>query len=123
MSAFEELKSKLTSPQILALFGRYRAIAAVTNAYRQQFGAVLIQDQMKRSTKLIGYFSLTLNRAEKNYDTTERECLAVTWACLLLWPYLKLQGFTIVPDLESLKRLLTYKDSSVRLSQGHLRLL
>lgn len=35
----------------------------------------------------IGYFSKTLTDTERNYDTTEKECLAIIWATPLLRPY------------------------------------
>ena len=51
----------------------------MTDACDRQLGAVLLQAQANGTNKPIGFFSRSFTAAEKNYDTTERECLAVLW--------------------------------------------
>lgn len=45
--------------------------------------AVLLQKQLENRTKPIGYWPRSLTDAEKQYDTTERECLAIILAVSL----------------------------------------
>ena len=121
--AFHALKDTLAKPPILALPRRSGHITVETDACDRQLGAVLLQAQADGTNKPIGFFSRSLTSAERNYDTTERECLAVVWACLLLRPYIELQRFTVITDHEALKWLLTYKESTGRLARWRLRLL
>ena len=95
--AFETLKEKLFNPPILTLPRIGRRYTIDTDACNVQIGCVLLQDQEdeKPTRKPIGYWSRTLFQAEQGYHTTERECLAVVWAVLLLRPYLEGADFTI----------------------------
>jgi len=88
LGAFEELMRRLTEARILALPRRHEAYTLDTDASAGQVGAVLLQEQADQSTRPVGYWSHSLNAAERNYSTTERECLAVVWASLLLRPYI-----------------------------------
>jgi len=73
----EELKRRLTEAPILALPRRHGAYMLDTDASAGQVGAVLLQEHPDQSTRPVGYWSRSLNAAERNYSTTERECLAV----------------------------------------------
>ena len=88
-----------------------------TSAYDRQLGAVKLQTQEDKTKKPIELFSRSLTVTERNYDTSERECLAVVWVCIFLRSYIELQRFTIITDKEALKWLLTYKDSTGRLAR------
>jgi len=88
LAAFEELKRRLTEAPILALPRRDGAYTLDTDASAGQVGAVLLREQPDQSTRPVGYWSRSLNAAERNYSTTERECLAVEWASFLLRPYI-----------------------------------
>jgi len=103
LAAFEDLKKRLTEAPILALPRREGAYTVDTDASAGQIGAVLLQEQPDRSTRPVGYWSRSLNAAERNYSTTERECLAAVWASLLLRPYVEGTRFTVRTDHAALK--------------------
>jgi len=77
LGAFEGLKRRLTEAPILSLPRRHGAYTLDKDASAAQVGAVLLQEQPDKSTQPVGYWSRSLNAAERNYSTTERECLAV----------------------------------------------
>lgn len=71
----------LASPPILGHFveGAYTELR--TDARDYGVGVVLTQFQSVHGTKrIIAYASRTLSKRERNYSTTEKECLAVIWA-------------------------------------------
>ena len=125
LAAFEHIKHALVNPPILALPQHDKNVMLDTDASAYQLGAVLLQQQDPdddKSWKPVGYFSKSLNKSERNYSATERECFAVVWACLALRPYLEGRRFVIRTDHDALKWLLTLEDPSGRLARWRLRL-
>jgi len=121
MGAFEELKRRRTEAPILALPRRDGAYMMDTDASAGKVGAVLLQRQPDQSTRPVGYRSRSLNAAERNYSTTERECLAVVWASLLLRPYIEGTRGTVRTDLAALKWMLHMDGAHGRLALWRLR--
>jgi len=96
--AFEELKGRLTSTPILALPRSSGAYVVDTDASDYQVGCVLTQELPDKTYKPVGSWSLPITGAEKNYSTTEKECLAVVWALFMLRPYVQGTRFIVRTD-------------------------
>ena len=92
-----------------------------TDASGYTVGAVLSQDTEKLQRPL-AYASRTLNKAELNYSSVEKELLAIVWACKHFRPYLLGRKFTIFTDCKGLVWILNVKDPGSRLIRWKLLL-
>lgn len=113
-TAFDNLKDKLCNAPVLQYPDFTRQFTLTTDASNEGLGAILSQDGH--------YISRTLNTAEKNYSTTEKELLAIVWAIKRLRQYLLGRKFIIQTDHQALKWLKDVKDPSSRLMRWRLRL-
>lgn len=120
-AAFRSIKNHLVSAPILTCPDFSRPFSLQTDASAYGIGAVLTQN-FEDGEKVICYLSRSLTRQEKNYSTTERECLAVIWAVEKLKHYLEGVHFTIVTDHFSLLWLNRLKNPTGRLARWALRL-
>jgi hypothetical protein len=77
-------------------------------------GDVLGQ-HVDRMLNVIHYASKTLYAAQKNYATTEKEFLAVVFACDKFRPYIVDSKVTIHTDHTAIRYLMEKKDSKPRL--------
>jgi len=121
-AAFEYLKERLTSTLILALPRREGLFIMDTDACAVQVGCTLLQQKPDKSILPVGYCSRGLIPAEQNYSKTNREFLAVVWACFLLRPYLEGQEFLVRTDHSSLRWLLNMDSAQGRVARWRLRL-
>ena len=71
--AFEELKQHLVEVPILAYPDFKQPFQLYTDASTYGLGAILSQSK-SQGDQVIAYASRTMNKAERNYSTTEREC-------------------------------------------------
>ena len=118
-TSFTTLKSKLTTPPILAYPLFTTPFTVSTDASDRAIGGVFsqIQDGHER---VIAYWSRQLNKAEKNYSTIEREALAVVGAIKEFYPYLYGFHFTLLTDHNPLTSLKGIKDVGGRLARWML---
>jgi hypothetical protein len=121
--AFETLREKLLQPPILPLPRREGRYILDTDAFDGQIGCCLSQEHPDGLRHPNGYWSRSLNPAERNYSTTEKEYLAIVWAILTLRPYLEGPRFLIRTDHHSLRWVLNLADAQGRLARWRLRLL
>ncbi|KAG0974626.1 hypothetical protein G6F29_012091 [Rhizopus arrhizus] len=108
--AFEQIKQDLISLPTLAYPNPQLPYDLHCDASDVGLGACVVQ-----LGRPIAFASRTLNSAETNYTTTEKECLAIVWALKQFHPYLYGSKFTIYTDHAALKSIL-----STRLPRGRL---
>ena len=87
--AFELLKHRLTTAPVLARPDFSKPFILQTDASSTAVGGVLTQVNDEGDEHPIVYFSRVLTSAERNYTTTERECLAIIVGIKKLRPYLE----------------------------------
>ncbi|CAN8076114.1 unnamed protein product [Agarophyton chilense] len=120
--AFNSLKTKLVTAPILALPKPNVPYSLDTDPSEYQVVCALFQTHPDGQRKPTGYWSRTLNAAEKNYSVSEKECRAVVRGLTTLRPYLQGETLTIHTDHSSLRWSLSMTDSSERLTRWRLRL-
>lgn len=94
-----------------------KSFTLTTDASNIALGSVLSQNN-----KPIAFHSRTLNTAERNYSTIEKELLAIIDSCKHFRPYLFGQKFTIETDHKPLVWLFSLKEANQRLARWKLRL-
>jgi hypothetical protein len=70
----------------------------------------------------VAFTSRTLNRAEKNYSTIEKELLAIVWGMRYFRPYLYGRKFTVVTNHKPLTWIMNVKDPGSRLLRWQIKL-
>nr|GEW86252.1 reverse transcriptase domain-containing protein [Tanacetum cinerariifolium] len=115
------LKKKLTEAPILIAPNWDLPFELMCDASDFAVGAVLGQRHEKHF-KPIHYASNTMNNAETNYTTTEKEMLAVVFAFEKFRSYLIINKSIVHTDHSTLKYLFAKKDAKARLLQWVLLL-
>ena len=122
-TAFNQLKTLLTSEPILTIFDPNRDIILQTDGSKVGIGAILMQPDDSGKNRVVAYFSRHLNQHEANYTTSEIECLAVVDAVEHFHSYLHCsQGFDVITDHSALQWLFSIKNPSGRLYRWSVRL-
>jgi len=109
-AAFAALKQSLLTSPLLDYPRKNDKFVLATDASDIGLGAVL---STNRGT-VIEYASRTLNKAEGNYSTTEKECLAIVWAVHKFRHYLIGAHFLLETDHKPLEWLASTKASKSR---------
>ena len=117
--AFETLKHALVSAPILAFPDFKETFHLYTDAFNDGIGVTLGQIQNGREVA-IAYAGRDFNSAEKQYTTTERECLSAIFGIKKFEPYLYGRKFVLHTDHHSLKWLMSINDPSGRLARWSL---
>ncbi|CAN6718909.1 unnamed protein product [Malus baccata var. baccata] len=120
-TAFKQLKEALTSAPIITPPDLSLLFELMCDASDYAIGAVLGQRKNKQP-HVIYYASRTLNDAQLNYSTTEKELLAVVFALDKFRSYLLGTKVIIFTDHAALKYLLTKKEAKPRLIRSMLLL-
>nr|GEY96225.1 reverse transcriptase domain-containing protein [Tanacetum cinerariifolium] len=114
IQAFRTLKDKLTEALILIAPNWDQPFELMCDASDYAVGAVLGQ-RIEKHFRPILYASKTMNQAEANYTTTEKEMLAVVYAFKNFCSYLIMNKSIVYTDHSALKYLFAKKDAKARL--------
>nr|GEZ33152.1 reverse transcriptase [Tanacetum cinerariifolium] len=114
IKAFQTLKKKLIEAPILIAPNRDLPFKLMCDASDFAISAVLGQ-RHKKHFKPIHYASKTMNDAESNYTTTEKEMLTVVYAFEKFGSYLIMNKSIVHTDHSALKYLFAKKDAKARL--------
>ncbi|CAN6566345.1 unnamed protein product [Malus baccata var. baccata] len=114
MDAFKTLKQELTSAPIIMAPDWSLPFELMCDASDYAIGAVLGQ-RVNKLPHVIYYASRTLNDAQLNYSTTEKELLAIVFALEKFRSYLVGSKVIVFSDHAALRYLMTKKDAKPRL--------
>lgn len=122
MKSSKELKNRLKSPFVLALPRTENSFVLDTDSNVEQLGCVLFQEQDEESLRPVGYFTRKLYDAERNYDSNEREYLAIIGEVLMFRPYFEWARLTLRTNQHALKWVFGPASTSGKLSGWRIRL-
>nr|GEU68865.1 reverse transcriptase domain-containing protein [Tanacetum cinerariifolium] len=114
IQAFRTLKEKLTEAPILIAPNWDQPFELMCDASDYAVGAVLGQ-RVEKHFRPIHYASKTMNQAEMNYTTTEKEMLAVVYVFEKFRLYLIMNKSIVCTNHSALKYLFAKKDAISRL--------
>lgn len=120
-AAMQTIKEILVSAPVLANPDYSKPFIIQSDASDIGMGGVLVQGEGD-DERIIAFTSAKFSAAQRNYQTTERECLAVITAIEKFRPYIEGVSFTVVTDHASLLWLKNLKDPTGRLCRWSLRL-
>ena len=122
--AFEELKTRLGRAETLAYFNPCAKTRVITDASPVGLGAILSQEQDgEYRSRVVSYASRSLTAVERRYSQTEREALAIVWACERFSVYLYGIEFELCTDHKPLEVIYSPRSKpSARIERWLLRL-
>lgn len=121
IECIEKCKTLLCNEPILQFPDYSKEFIVTTDASDVGIGAVLSQGPIGQD-KPICYASRTLNDSEQNYSATEKECLAMVWACKQFRPHIFGRKFKLYTDHMPLKWLFNLKEPNSKLMRWRVKL-
>ena len=119
--AFEKAKELLQSSELLVHFDPSKELILATDASDYGVGAVLSHKVESGAVRPIGYMSRSLNAAERNYSTLEKEALAIIFGVKKFHHFLYGHPFTIKTDHKPLEGLLNEKNGMPALAAPRIQ--
>ena len=113
-TAFDRLKTLLTTSPITAFPDFSQAFRLYTDASTAGIGVILAQVRDGKE-RIICCASRSLSQAEKAYPATKLECLAIVWAVAKFRPYFMAMPFEVFTDHYALQWLKTMRTGSALL--------
>jgi transposase InsO family protein len=120
--SFEKLRDALTSAPVLTIADPNKHYILHTDASDFAMGAVLMQEDSEGNLRVIAYASKTFNDAQKNYDTTDREALAVVWALEHFNTYCEGHKYTLLTDHQALAYIKSNTNQKKRIHRLAMKL-
>ena len=125
--ALNQLKHHLTQNPVIAYFNPTKKVEIVVDASPVGVGAVFTQfcekpDGSRTAPQVVAYASRTLTDTERRYSQTEREALAIVWACERFHLYVFGTNFTVVTDHKPLVPMFNNPKSTLPARVERLRL-
>ena len=123
--AFNEIKTLLTSDQVVAYFDQAKETELVTDASPYGLSAILSQKSPgQEDRRVVAYVSRSLSDVERRYSQTEKEALAIVWAIERLHLYLCGAHFTLHTDCKPVELIFGNASSKppARIERWNLRL-
>ena len=120
--AFNKIKKALINYPVLRLPRFDREFYLTTDASRTGISCILEQRSSSGILLPVAYYSRALNKAERNYSTTELECLAIVWGFQQNKVYLTGHKTIVFTDHLPLKSLLKNTTPGHRLTRWSLQL-
>jgi hypothetical protein len=117
VESFNKLKELEVNAPILAYPDFDKPFCITTDASNIAIGGALSQEK-----RLVSCYSRTLNSAEQNYSTIEKELLAIVEACRYFRPYIYGRKFLIETDHKPLTWLWSLKMPNSRLIRWRIKL-
>lgn len=120
--SFLEIKRALVSAPVLANPNFDKPFTVQCDASDLGLGCVLTQTNDDNTDVPVAFASRTLSAQERNYSTTEKECLAVLFGIEKFRPYIEGSRFKVLTDHHSLLWLQNLKDPTGRLARWAVRI-
>ena len=122
VEAFEKLKELITREETLEYFKTNCKTRIVGDAGPTGLGAVLLQQQ-HGMWRVVSYASRNLTDIERRYSQTEKEALALVWACERFDLYMFGHEFELETDHKPLEHIYGSKQKvAARIERWVLRL-
>lgn len=105
--AFQDLKDAIINCTIRqGFFSGTDETFLYTDASPVALGAVLVQVNQERKSRVIAFASRLLSPTERRYPQTQREALGIVWGAEHFWYYLVGRKFTVRTDAEGISFIL-----------------